>query len=40
VFGAENEMNVQPREGLWHRLERPFRAWVVLWRQTQGVALG
>ena len=27
VFGAENEMDVETREGLGHGLGRPFRAW-------------
>ena len=26
VLGAKDEMDVQPREGLWHGLARPFRA--------------
>jgi hypothetical protein len=36
VLGAENEVNVQPRKGLWH-LARPFRALVCLAMQSQGV---
>jgi hypothetical protein len=31
VFGGEDEMDVQPGEGLWHGLKRPFRASTLLW---------
>jgi len=37
---AENEVNVQPREGLWHGLARSFRACRLLVAWSQGVALG
>ena len=36
VLGAEDEVDVQPREGLWHGLARPFRASMFLWAGYPG----
>ena len=36
VFGAEDEVDVQPRERLWHGLKRPFRASTLLWAGFPG----
>ena len=40
VLGAENEMDGQSGERLWHSLGRPFRALNRFLIDTQGVALG
>ena len=40
MLGAENEMNVQAGERLWHGLGCPFRVGFSGFSFTQGVALG
>ena len=36
VFGAEDEVDVESREGLGHRLARPFRASRFVWADLPG----
>ena len=40
IFGTKDEMDMQPREGLWRGLERPFRALVCFMILSRGIAPG